>query len=312
MAYYERAGSFTTLKLDSLMGAAVGPPVGKTPKWQDRGFSLSHLAVKIKYLIYLQLFLNSFLISPEHYNSLANNFEHLWQEIYEELIPLLMKSLDLKPHHIVADIGSGTGLIAETIFKSFGLKDPICCVDPSPEMHQLAKKRKGICPVQKTAEEFFSDTQISQCFDMVIAVFCTHHFVDHDAVYKGIFRSLRPGGIFVQFDTISDGHPKFKMAVDKWSTHSQKASERKKFLREIMFQGKFTQKEICSPWSVTKSKLYEMFRCRYMSIFHQLSDEQIEEGIKELESESLKDVKDNELINCIYVMLLTKFELEWR
>ena len=257
-----------------------------------------------------QLFLNSFLIFPEHYNSLANNYEHLYQEAYKELIPLLMKSLDLRPHHIVADIGSGTGLIAETIFESFGLKDPICCVDPSPEMHQLAKKRKGICPVQKTAEEFFSDTQISQCFDMVIAVFCTHHFVDHDAVYKGIFRSLRPGGIFVQFDTISDGHPKFKMAVEKWSTHSQKASERKKFLREIMFQGKFTKKEICSPWSVTKSKLYEMFRSRYMSIFHQLSDEQIEEGIKELESETLKDVKDNELINCSYVILMTKFELE--
>ena len=251
-----------------------------------------------------------FFFCPEHYDSLANNYEHLYQEIYEELIPLLMKSLDLKPYHIVADIGSGTGLIAETIFESFGLKDPICCVEPSPEINQLAKKRRGICPVQKTAEEFFSDPQISQCFDMVIAVFSTHHFVDPDAVYKGIFRSLRPGGIFVQFDTISDGHPKFKMAVDKWSAHSQKASERKKFLYDIMFQGKFTKKEISSPWSVTKSKLYEMFRCRYMSTFHQLSDEQIEEGIKELERQTLKDVKDDELINCTYVILMTKFELE--
>ena len=270
---------------------------------------MSRLPVKIKDLIYL-IFVYSFLISPEHYNSLANNFDHLYQEIYKELLPLLTKSLDLKPHHIVADIGSGTGLIAETIFESFGLKDPIWCVDPSPKMQELAKKRKGICPVQKTAEEFFSDPQISQCFDMVIAVFSAHHFVDPDAVYKGIFRSLRPGGIFVQFDAISDGHPKFKMVVDKMSANSQKASERKKFLHEIMFQGKFTKKEISSPWSVTKSKLYEMFRCRYMSIYRQFSDEQIEEGIKELERQTLKDVKDDELINCTFVILMTKFELE--
>ena len=241
---------------------------------------------------------------------MASNYERLYREEYQELIPLLIKSLALKPHHIVADIGSGTGLIAETIFESFGLKEQICCVDPSPEMQELAKKKKGICPVQKTAEEFFADPQFSQCFDMVTAVFSTHHFVDPVAVYKGIFRSLRSGGIFVQFDTTSDGHPKFKMAVDKLSSHSQKVSERNKFLREVTFQGKFTQKEICYPWSVTKSKLYEMFRCRYVSMFHQFSDEKIEEGIRELESETLKEVKDDELINCTYVFLMTKFELE--
>jgi len=250
------------------------------------------------------------LNDAEHYSSLANNYEYLYQETYEELIPLVLKSLDLKPHHVVADIGSGTGWVAETIFESFGLKNPIWCVDPSAEMQELARKRKGIYRVQKTAEEFFSDPKISQCFDMVIAIFSTHHFVDPAAAYKGIFRSLRPGGTFIQILTISDGHPKFQVAVDKMSIHSQKMSETKKFLRGIKFQGKFTQKEVCYPWSVTKSKLYEMFRCRYMSMFHQLSDEQIEEGIKELDSETLKDVKDNELINCTYVMLMTKFELE--
>jgi len=91
----------------------------------------------------------------EYYSSIANNYEYLYQETYKELIPLLMKSLDLKPHYIVADIGSGTGLIAENIFESFGLGNPVWCVDPSKEMQDLARKRKGIYPVQKTAEEFF-------------------------------------------------------------------------------------------------------------------------------------------------------------
>lgn len=108
-----------------------------------------------------------------------------------------MKYLDLKPHHMVADIGSGNGFIAENIFESSGLKNPVWCVEPSAEMQELARKRKGFYPVQKTAGEFFSDPRISQCFDMVVAVCSTHHFVDPDAVYEGIFRALRPSGAFV-------------------------------------------------------------------------------------------------------------------
>ena len=53
-----------------------------------------------------------------------------------------------------------------------------------------------------------------------------------------------------------------------------------------------------------------MFRRRYTSVLHQLRDEQIEEGIKELESETLKDVRDNDLINCNSAVLVTKFELD--
>ena len=230
--------------------------------------------------------------------------------MYEGFLPLLMKTLDLKPHHIVADIGSGNGSIAENIFDSFALNNPVWCVDPSKEMQEVARKREGTFPVQKTAEEFFSDPKISQCFDTILAVFSTHHFVDPNTVYEGIFRSLRPRGSFVQFDSVSHHHPIFKMAANGLSSYFQKVSERKQFFREIKFQGKLSQEEVSFAWSLTKSKLYEMFRRRYVSTFHQFSDEQIEAGIKELESEALKDVKEEDLINCNTVVLVTKFELE--
>ena len=232
--------------------------------------------------------------------------------MYEGFLPHLVKSLDLKPHHIVADIGSGNGFIAENIFESFALKNPVWCVDPSTEMQEVARRRKGTYPVQKTAEEFFSDPKISQRFDTILGVFSTHHFVDPHAVYEGIFRSLRPSGSFVQFDSVHHNHPIFKMAANGYSSYFQKVNERKQFLREIKVQGKFSQEEFSVAWSVTKSKFYEMFRRRYVSTFHQFSDEQIEAGIKELEGEALKDVKDEDLINCNTVVLVTKFELEER
>ena len=221
-----------------------------------------------------------------------------------------MKSLDLKPHHIVADIGSGNGFIAENVFESFALKNPVWCVDPSAEMQEVALKREGTYPVQKTAEEFFSDPKTNQCFDTILAVLCSHHFVDPNTVYERIFRSLRPSGSFVQFDWVSITHPIFKVAANSYSSYFQDVRERKQFLREIKFKGKFSQEEFSYAWSLTKSKLYEMFRRRYTSKFYQFTDEQIEDGIKELERETLKDVKDEDLINCNNVVLVTKFELE--
>jgi len=128
----------------------------------------------------------------EHYRSTADYYQYLFKEIYERLLPHLMKSVDLKPHHIVADIGSGNGFIAENIFQSFALKNPVWCVDPSAEMQEVARERKGTYPVRKTAEECFSDPKISLCFHTILAVFSTHHFVDPNTVYEGIFLSLRP------------------------------------------------------------------------------------------------------------------------
>ncbi|KAJ7350152.1 hypothetical protein OS493_038162 [Desmophyllum pertusum] len=131
-----------------------------------------------------------------HYRSVAEKYDYFYQECYEGYIPVLMKWLDLKPSNIVADIASGTGFIAEQLFKLSGLNNPVWCVDPSAEMQEVAQQKKGLYPVQKTAEEFFSDPEINQVFDRVICVCSSHHFVDPVAVYKGILRSLRSRWFF--------------------------------------------------------------------------------------------------------------------
>ena len=44
---------------------------------------------------------------------MADKFDYFFKEFHEVNIPILIEGLDLQPHHIVADIGSGTGIIAE-------------------------------------------------------------------------------------------------------------------------------------------------------------------------------------------------------
>ncbi|KAJ7350151.1 hypothetical protein OS493_038161 [Desmophyllum pertusum] len=201
-----------------------------------------------------------------HYHSVAEKYDYLYKEYYEGKSSVLMKCLDLKPSHIVADIGSGTGFIAEQLFKLSGLNNPVC----------------------------------------------SHHFVDPVAVYKGILRSLRPGGFFIEANWVDGGHPMFNSAENVFSTYYQNVvKERPRLLQEMNLQGKISHQEVTTPTvALAKSKLYEMFRCRYMSMFNRLSDEQIEEGIKELENELFKDVKDDDRINYNYVVLITKIHLD--
>ena len=85
-----------------------------------------------------------------------------------------MKCLDLKPEHVVADIGSGTGAIAKDLFELSGLNNPVWCVDPSVEMQEVARQKKGVYPVVKTAEEFFANPQIREKFDRVLATISAH------------------------------------------------------------------------------------------------------------------------------------------
>ena len=244
---------------------------------------------------------------------MADKYDYFFKEYHEANISILIECLDLQPHHIVADIGSGTGVIAEKLYEKYGLTKPIWCVDPCAEMQEKARERKGICPVLKTAEEFFSHPEINQCLDRVISIGAAHHFADPVAVYKSIFHSLRPGGIFLEVTTKDTGYPCFKSAKRVEKAAVEIGIQKRKLLRKLVADPnvRVSEKEFCCPMSLTKSKLYEMYRCRYMSMLHQLNDEQVAEGIKELEDGPLTDVKSYDHINFTQVFHVTKFDLNW-
>ena len=247
----------------------------------------------------------------DHYGSVADKFDYFFQEFHEANIPILIECLDLQPHHIIADIGSGTGIIAEKLYEKCGLTKPIWCVDPSVEMQEKAWKREGTYPVLKTAEEFFSHPEIAHCFDRVISIGAAHHFADPVAVYKSIFHSLRPGGIFIEVTTMDTGYPCFKSAKRVEKAAVEIGIQKRKLIRKLVADPnvRVSEKEYCCPMSLTKSKLYEMYRRRYMSMLHQLNDEQIAEGIRELEDGPLTDVKSHDHISFTQVIHVTKFDL---
>ena len=88
---------------------------------------------------------------------MAKNYDYFYKEINEAKANVLIKYFGVQPHHTVVDIGSGTGFLAERLFERSELKTPVWCVDPSAEMQEEAKKKKGVFPVQKNADEFLDE-----------------------------------------------------------------------------------------------------------------------------------------------------------
>ena len=215
-----------------------------------------------------------------------------------------MKYLDVKPDHLVVDIGSGTGFLGERIFETFQLKNPVWCVEPCAEMQEVAKTKKGVLTIQKTAEEFLKDLDKQHRFDRVTCTSTAHHFGEPLKIYRGVESCLKPDGVFfiVQVGEYTS-FPLFEKA--KNHIFSFVAERNKSFsacLRSANFEVEVSQEQV--DFVVRKSKWYDMLRGRFHSTLMELSDEEIEEGIDELDKGILQHVKTHDGIPMSIYLLI--------
>ncbi|KAJ7356331.1 hypothetical protein OS493_025440 [Desmophyllum pertusum] len=249
----------------------------------------------------------------DHYRSLAKSYDFITKERSEAKFASLLKYLDIQPDHIVVDIGSGTGCLAEKVFEKFQLKNPIWCVEPCAEMQEVAKKRRGVLPIQKTAGEFFKDSVDSdQRFDRVMCIAAAHHFGDPVKIYKSIKSCLSPGGVLVMEllkPEANNTYPFFTKAEKGLDTILVGAKENIcTCLRLANFDVEVLEERM--DFGVTKSKWYDMLRGRFYSSLRELNDVEIEEGIDELERGKLKDLKlqDHIVISNTFNIFIAKKE----
>ncbi|MEK7675842.1 MAG: class I SAM-dependent methyltransferase [Verrucomicrobiota bacterium] len=114
----------------------------------------------------------------------------------------------------VCDLGCGDGALAQQLLE----EDPslkATLIDGSEEMLAAARNRLAPYPNvsfdRKSFAEIIADSTGRSGFDFVVSAFAIHHLLlpDKRALFQTIFQQLRPGGFFLNIDTVFPDHSLF-------------------------------------------------------------------------------------------------------
>ena len=147
----------------------------------------------------------------------------LWQ-----LPDRVIATLGLKPGHIVADIGAGTGYFSVHLAKSKAVPQ-VYAVDIQPSMVSYLRERAdteglpNVIAVQGAVDQ----PNLPEPVDVILMVNTYHHIGDRVGYFRKLATSLKPGGRVAIIDFKPDspvGPPKeFRFAPARFKSEMEKA-----------------------------------------------------------------------------------------
>jgi len=128
-----------------------------------------------------------------------------------EVLDILRQECGLRADHVIADVGSGTGLLSELFLKN---GNTVFGVEPNAEMRQAGEQYlQGYTGFTSVAGSAEATTLPRACSDFVSAGQAFHWF-EPNAARAEFRRILRPGGWFVAVWNFRDKETKFGRAYE--------------------------------------------------------------------------------------------------
>ena len=216
----------------------------------------------------------------DHYGTLANDYDRLLRFQHIPTINLINHHIPVAKTDQIVDIGGGTGEVLYLLRKKLGIQAPGVCVEPSENMLRIAAKKEGIVPVLSTAEEFLAKKpDCSMKFVLLNGV--VHYFKDLSKVIGNLAKYMIPEKgtcLITQYPLPKDfwveaGIKKYSGRIE---TEYVQAISEPHGLQCVPVEWK-------EAVEIEKELWYEGLRQRYASTLDSFSDEEIAEGICELE-----------------------------
>ena len=234
----------------------------------------------------------------DHYQQLATSYTDYHLPRITASVDAIFPHLDLKCDDVLADIGGGTGVFSQLIWQKHILKNPVLCVDPSAEMLAVAAQHEGVNPIQASGEDFLTvDNMTKLGVTKLVFAFSLHHLVDVTATLQRISQLLVVGGKCVICFRVNPTLPFFKAAYEQFikKEFSRKKVEMLQFCPKNP-NASSTILNVPLNYNIPKYQWYQMLRNRFETHLDAISDEEIEDGIRELEETKFKDMADSDMI----------------
>jgi tRNA (cmo5U34)-methyltransferase len=176
----------------------------------------------------------------EFFNKRAKTYnDHMFEtiekfeEYYDEL-SALMENIGDKIK--VLDIGCGTGLELQGIFKKYP-KAEIDVIDMSEEMLKVLKEKykDNLCQIEIIKGSYLTIPFKKNYYDYVIASMTIHHFTkeEKEKLYMKIYNSLKNEGKYIEGDYYMNTKEEEKNCLDFYYDAISKISEGEKQLYHI-------------------------------------------------------------------------------
>ena len=157
------------------------------------------------------------VLAERRYDSLAffgrvaGEWDRLRQELFGQHFTAPGLLALLPPDWIVADIGCGTGNVAEILSPCV---QEVIAVDPSEPMLRAARKRLADCRNIRFAHGSLSDLPVDDASaHAATLVLVLHHVSDPENALREVRRILKPDGRILIIDMLEHDHTIFKQSM---------------------------------------------------------------------------------------------------
>ncbi len=142
----------------------------------------------------------------ERFTGRVEDYERYRQRYPEAVIPMLVERCGLRREDLVADIGAGTGMLAE-IFLEHG--NAVVAVEPNDDMRGACERLTTVWPGLTVKKATAEATGLGDASVDMIAVGRAFHWFDHEKTAKEFRRILRAGGwvVLVTNSRVRDDSP---------------------------------------------------------------------------------------------------------
>ena len=222
-------------------------------------------------------------IISHHYQNCAERYDTLLyfgEQHHQWVIELIIQALALSTNDSVIDLGGGTGFFSHLLYKQANLTRNVICVDPSDNMLQQGRNLPGVSLQCADAFSFIQKEEIH--YDKILIKEAIHHIPKRKEVFTQIHKNLTSTGrLLIVTRPLRPELPFFNTATEAFAKGQPSYEVLKTELETSGFSVDVHLHRF--PIELIKTTWFRLLRERFMSNLAAFTDEQIEQGIMEID-----------------------------